>query len=177
MLEGCSHCSFALLIVFFIERNVFSNSTFQTIHRSSELVFLTRVTRFSGPYKKLHLAIGWRGEEADDMTAKKDAPEALEPPVITSPRNGDRPGARFAVKGTATPGSIVRAYSTKNSLSSLFSQAVGPGGDWLNSIDLRQFEFYVVEVAPNGEVSPRSPVVTIHLEADLSARHNDGVES
>ncbi|QXI10731.1 hypothetical protein [Pseudomonas zeae] len=155
----------------------FFNSTFQAIHRSSELVFLTGVTRFSCRYKKSHLANGWRGEEAADMTVKKDASEALEPPVITSPQNGDRPGARFVVKGTATPGSTVRAYSTKDSLSPLFNQAVGPGGDWSNLIDLRQFGFYVVEVAPNGEVSPRSPVVTIHLASELSAPHNDAVDS
>ncbi|WP_322844595.1 hypothetical protein [Pseudomonas sp. B33.4] len=111
------------------------------------------------------------------MSAKKDASEALEPPVITSPQNGDRPGAWFAVKGTATPGSTVRAYSTKDSLNPLFGQAVGPGGYWSNLIDLRQFGFYVVEVTPDGEVSPRSPVVTIHLASELSAPHNDAVES
>jgi hypothetical protein len=131
---------------------------------------------FRSVYKS-NLANGWRGDEADDMTGKNDSHKTLEPPVITEPLDGAKPGARFVVKGTATPGSTVRAFSTKDSLNPLFGQHVGPSGDWLTFIDLRQFGFYVVEVAPDGEISPRSPVVTIHLESTAPAPHNDVAEA
>ena len=50
MLLGCSHCSFALLIVFFIERVFFSTTVTGNRYRWSVLVFLTGGTRFFDRY-------------------------------------------------------------------------------------------------------------------------------
>ncbi|MDX9670668.1 MULTISPECIES: hypothetical protein [unclassified Pseudomonas] len=107
------------------------------------------------------------------MTAKKTARKALEPPVIESPKDGDKPGVRFRVEGTGTPGNFAVAYSTKDPLNQLFGQLISSNGSWLSFLDLSQFGFYVVERSQDGTVSPRSPIVTIHLESTPSAPNGD----
>ena len=109
------------------------------------------------------------------MTAEKETHQALEPPVIESPKDGDKPGVRFRVEGTGTPGNFSIAYSTRDPLNPLFGQLISSNGRWNTFLDLSKFGFYVVERSPDGTVSPRSPVVTIHLESTPSAPKGDAI--
>ncbi|WP_150601678.1 hypothetical protein [Pseudomonas fluorescens] len=127
---------------------------------------------FQSVYQR-HLANGWRGIEADEMSAKPDALEA-EPPVIDSPKNRDATGIHFSVNGTGTPGNVVVAYSTKDPLNPLFGQLVGDEGNWRTFLDLSRFSFYVVEKTREGKVvSPPSPTVTINLKPVVAAPYGE----
>ncbi|TDK50753.1 hypothetical protein [Pseudomonas moraviensis] len=112
------------------------------------------------------------------MSEEQDA-FIVEPPKITSPVNNETTGVRFQVKGTGTPGNVVRAYSEDNSVTPLFGQDITDGGDWLTSLNFSEFSFYVVETTRQGVVvSPRSPVVTVFLGSAVAAPHGKalGVE-
>ncbi|WP_434766530.1 hypothetical protein [Pseudomonas triticicola] len=110
------------------------------------------------------------------MSEEQDA-LTVEPPVIVSPVDKEATGVRFQVKGTGTPGNIVRAYSTDNSLTPLFGQDITDKGEWANSLNFSEFSFYVVETNRQGViVSPRSPVVTVILGPGVAAPYGKALE-
>ncbi|WP_323160719.1 hypothetical protein [Pseudomonas fluorescens] len=95
------------------------------------------------------------------MSAANSSPVT---PVVEFPKDGSKTGLFVRFEGKGTPGNTVRVYSTKNSLSPLFSQAVSPSGSWLNHQDFSSLDFYAVEVSADGkDISPPSPIVNISL--------------